>query len=138
MCGLPYATGRPAGHHPQPHVRNHFLQCLHELPSHSARTVGVQHLEQHFSADLRTEPVGRHRSAAGVADQRGRHLGQEEAEELAEKQVAPRETELRSQLTKIGVLSIPEGRVAVEINGKRGHVPQNQVETILKRGGKVI
>lgn len=65
-------------------------------------------------------------------------ITQEEAEELAEKQVAPRETELRSQLTKIGVLSIPEGRVAVEINGKRGHVPQNQVETILKRGGKVI
>lgn len=72
-----------------------------------------------------------------------RHYGlgnitQEEAEELAEKQVAPREKKLREQLNKIGAPSIPEGRVAIEINGRRAHVPKDQVEEVLKRGGKVV
>lgn len=71
-------------------------------------------------------------------------ITEEQADEIAEQMIAPEVEKINEQreiLNKDSRLMVaksktPAGRVMVEIDGKIGHVPEQQVELILKRGGR--
>lgn len=63
-----------------------------------------------------------------------RKLSRSQVEQLAEQRAEPKLEQLREQFKNQGV----GGSVLMELNGKRGLVPSNKVETALKKGYKKV
>lgn len=73
-------------------------------------------------------------------------ISQEQVDDIIQQMIEPKQKELKAQYdqieqdtnSKIAKSKTPKGRVAVEIDGKIGHVPENQVDLILQKGGRKL